>query len=426
MRFILSPGLSAFLHKGDGAGGPKLAIQIRITASTAGRTKINLVLHAHEIRFNIRMVDAFSHCLCPALALWYLKLSQKPCKPLDFKDCRSIVNRFKRKLNMKVLITGRLPEDILADIETAHEVVRNRKDRPLPREQLLEQIEEKDGLLCMITDTVDTKLLQRAPGLKIIANYGVGFNNIDVGAATDRGIPVTNTPGVLTAATADITFALILAAGRRVVEGDRYTREGRFQFWAPLHFLGSEINGKTLGIIGMGRIGKAVAQRAAGFDMEILYTGRSRLPAAAESRYKAAYTDMDTLLARSDFISLHVPLNEQTRHLIDANAINRMRPEAFLINTSRGPVIDEAALCEALKTGRIRGAGLDVYENEPAITPGLLELDNVVLLPHVGSATIETRTKMARMAADNLLAGLSGQKPPNCLNWDTLCDKRPP
>jgi glyoxylate reductase len=327
---------------------------------------------------------------------------------------------------MKVLITGRLPDAVLADVETAHEVVCNREDHPLPREQLLSQIEGKDGLLCMITDTVDTKLLQRAPGLKIIANYGVGFNNIDVGAATDRGIPVSNTPGVLTAATADITFALILTAGRRVVEGDRYTREGRFQFWAPLHFLGSEINGKTLGIIGMGRIGKAVAKRAAGFDMDILYTGRSRLPAVEENRLKAAYTDMDTLLARSDFISLHVPLNEQTRHLIDANAIDRMRPEAFLINTSRGPVVDEAALYEALKTGKIKGAGLDVYENEPAITPGLLELDNVVLLPHVGSATVETRTKMARMAADNLLAGLSGLKPPNCLNWDTLCDKRPP
>ncbi len=327
---------------------------------------------------------------------------------------------------MKVLITGRLPDTVLADIETAHEVVCNPADHPLPREQILSQIEGKDGLLCMITDTVDTELLQRAPGLKIIANYGVGFNNIDVGAATDRGIPVTNTPGVLTAATADITFALILAAGRRVVAGDRYTREGRFQFWAPLHFLGSEINGKTLGIIGMGRIGKAVAKRAAGFDMDILYTGRRRLPVDAESHCKAAYTDMDTLLARSDFVSLHVPLNEQTRHLIDADAIDRMRPEAFLINTSRGPVVDEAALCEALKNGKLKGAGLDVYENEPSITPGLLELDNVVLLPHVGSATIETRTKMARMAADNLLAGLSGQKPPNCLNWDTLCDKRPP
>jgi glyoxylate reductase len=275
----------------------------------------------------------------------------------------------------------------------------------------------------MITDSVDAELLARAPGLKIIANYGVGFNNIDVETATQRGIPVTNTPGVLTDATADITFALILAAARRVVTGDRHTREGHFKFWAPFHFLGTEITGKTLGIIGMGRIGQAVARRAAGFAMEILYTGRRRLPADIESRCKAVYTDMPTLLQRSDFVSLHVPLAEQTHHLLDAAAIARMRPDAFLINTSRGPVVDETALCAALQNGAIKGAGLDVYEDEPNITPGLLELDNVVLLPHVGSATIETRTKMARMAADNLLAGLAGQMPPNCLNCDTLYDK---
>ena len=324
---------------------------------------------------------------------------------------------------MKVLITGRLPDDVLADIEAAHEVVVNREDRPMPRKWILERAAGKDGLLCMITDTVDTELLERAPGLKVIANYGVGFNNIDVSAATRRGIPVTNTPGVLTAATADVTFALMLAAGRRVVEGDRYTREGRFQFWAPFHFLGAEISGKTLGIIGLGRIGKAVARRAAGFDMRVIYTGRRRLPAEEESRFNAEFTDRDSLLAQSDIVSLHVPLNEQTRHLIDAAALDRMRPEAILINTARGPVVDEAALCDALRNGRIRAAGLDVYEHEPVVTPGLLELDNVVLLPHAGSATIETRTKMARMAADNLLAGLAGQKPPNCLNWDTLYDK---
>jgi glyoxylate reductase len=327
---------------------------------------------------------------------------------------------------MKILITGHLPDTVLARIETACEVELNRDDRPMPREQILSKIEGKDGLLCMITDRVDTELLMRAPGLKIIANYGVGFNNIDVAAATRKGIPVTNTPGVLTDATADLTFALILSAGRRVVEGDNYTRAGRFKFWAPFHFLGSEISGKTLGIIGMGRIGKAVAGRAAGFNMKIIYTGRHRLPADEEKRFKAEYNDMNSLLARSDFVSLHVPLNEQTRHLINAAAIDRMKPDAFLINTSRGPVIDEAALCEALKNRKIKGAGLDVYENEPYITPGLLELDNVVLLPHAGSATIETRTKMARMAADNLLVGLSGQKPPNCLNWDTLCDKEAP
>ncbi len=324
---------------------------------------------------------------------------------------------------MNVLITGRLPDAVLADIASTCAVASNRADHPMPREAVLQQIEGQDGLLCMITDTVDAELLDRAPGLKIIANFGVGFNNIDVAAATRRGIPVTNTPGVLTDATADITFALILAVGRRVVAGDRYTRDSRFQFWAPFHFLGSEISGKTLGIIGMGRIGQAVAKRAAGFNMTILYSGRRRLPGETEHALNATYADMETLLAHSDYVSLHVPLNEQTHHLIDAAALDQMRPEAFLINTARGPVVDEAALCTALENRSIAGAGLDVYEHEPAVTPGLLSLDNVVLLPHVGSATIETRTKMARMAADNLLAGLAGQKPPNCLNWDTLYDK---
>jgi len=324
---------------------------------------------------------------------------------------------------MNVLITGRLPDRVLADIEATSKVVQNRADRPMDREAILQQIDGKDGLLCMITDTVDSELLDRAPGLKIIANYGVGFNNIDVAAATRRGILVTNTPGVLTDATADITFALLLAAGRRVVAGDRYTREGRFRFWAPFHFLGSEISGKTLGIVGMGRIGQAVARRATGFNMTLLYSSRQRLPVETERALNATHVNLEALLARSDFVSLHVPLTEQTHHLIDAAALNRMRPEAFLINTSRGPVVDEAALCTALQNRTIAGAGLDVYEHEPAVTSGLLVLDNVVLLPHAGSATIETRTKMARMAADNLLAGLADQKPPNCLNWDTLYDK---
>ncbi len=327
---------------------------------------------------------------------------------------------------MKVLITGHLPGTVLEKLEATHEVELNHDDRPMPREQILRKIEGKDGLLCMITDTVDTELLMRAPRLKVIANYGVGFNNIDIEAASRMGVPVTNTPGVLTAATADLAFALILSTGRRVVEGDRYTRAGRFQFWAPFHFLGSEISGKTLGIVGMGRIGQAVARRAAGFDMKIIYTGRHRLPVKTERRLNAAYADMATLLTRSDFVSLHVPLNKQTWHLIDADAFASMKPGAFLINTSRGPVIDETALCEALGKKIIKGAGLDVYENEPDITPGLLELDNVVLLPHAGSASIETRTKMARMALDNLIAGLIGQRPPNCLNWDSLCDRATP
>jgi len=244
----------------------------------------------------------------------------------------------------------------------------------------------------------------------------VGYNNVDVKAATGRGVPVTNTPGVLTETTADLAFTLILSVARRVAEGDRMVREGRFQFWAPFLFLGTEVTGKTLGIIGMGRIGKAVARRASGFAMRVLYYNQNRVSPSEEKEFHAEYADMKTLLASADFVSLHVPLNEKTRHLIGSAELALMKPAAFLINTSRGPVVDESALVSALKSGVIAGAGLDVYENEPALAPGLAELTNTVLLPHVGSATLETRTKMAMMATDNLIAGLTGRKPPNLVN----------
>lgn len=319
---------------------------------------------------------------------------------------------------MKVLVTGILPEQVMNLIKKEHEVEANEEDHPIDRERLLRSIVNKDGLLCMITDAINEELLERAPRLKIIANFGVGFNNIDLKAAAKRGILVSNTPGVLTDATADTTLALILGIARRVVEGDKQTRRGDFRFWAPFHFLGREVTGKTLGIIGMGRIGKAVAKRASGFNLKIIYYDNCRLKASEEESLGVTFVSLDILITTADFISLHVPLLPETHHLINQHSLEKMKPTAYLINTSRGPVVDEKALYEALKNNQIAGAGLDVYENEPDLTPGLTELSNVILLPHVGSATIETRTKMAELAAHNLLAGLRGEKPPNCLNYE--------
>jgi glyoxylate reductase len=317
---------------------------------------------------------------------------------------------------MHVLVTGNLPDSEIDRIEKEHRVQAHRRDCPMERRSLLESIGDKQGLLSMITDTVDSELLDRAPELKVIANFGVGYNNIDVPAATRRGILVTNTPGVLTDTTADLTMALILAVARRVVEGDRRTRQGRFRFWAPFHFLGHEITAKTLGIVGMGRIGRAVARRAAGFSMRVLYHNRQRLAVEEEQVLQVQYAELKTLLQEADFVTLHTPLTPETRHLIGSRELDWMKSDAFLINTARGAVVDEQALLEALEQGRIGGAGLDVYENEPAVTPGLERLDNIVLLPHVGSATVETRRRMAAMAVDNLLAGLQGHIPPNCVN----------
>jgi glyoxylate reductase len=314
------------------------------------------------------------------------------------------------------LITCRLPEDILARISTHHDITGHFENFPMPPDRLQDAVTDCQGLLCTISDTIDASVLEPARKLKIIANYGVGYNNIDVETATRRGILVTNTPGVLTNATAEITMALILATGRRIIEGDRMVREGKFRFWAPFHFLGHEISGKTLGIIGLGRIGRAVARRAAGFGMKLLYHNRRRLAPEREAALKAEYTDLESLLSESDFVSLHVPFTDETRHLIAARELSFMKPSAFLINTARGAVINEKALLAALKDGAISGAGLDVYENEPELTPGLREQDNVVLLPHIGSATVETRYKMAAMAAENLTAGLAGRIPPNCVN----------
>ena len=325
----------------------------------------------------------------------------------------------------RILITGRIPEDIIASLAEKYAVEANTEDRPIERKKLLQSIRDKDGLISMITDNVDEELLNASARLKIIAHFGVGYNNIDVKAASARGILVSNTPGVLTDATAELAFALILAVSRRLVACDRLTREGRFQYWAPMLFLGREVTGKTLGIIGLGKIGKAVALRAEGFHMRILYHNRNRIDISEEKALNAEYVGLHTLLAESDFVSLHVPLTEHTKHLIGADELSLMKPTAYLINTSRGPVVDEQALVNALRERTIDGAGLDVYEHEPALTPGLTELDNVVLLPHVGSGTLETRIKMATMAAENLIAGLSGEVPPNLVNPEALTHRDP-
>jgi glyoxylate reductase len=318
----------------------------------------------------------------------------------------------------KILVTGRLPDEVMAQLDAACDMEANREDRPMEREQVLKKISDREGLLSVITDRVDAELMDRAPGLKIISNLAVGYNNIDVAAATARGIVVTNTPGVTTEPTADLTLGLILAVARRIVEEDRLTREGKFQYWAPMLFLGRSVARKTLGIVGFGAIGQAVAKRARGFDMRILYNRRGQLDEARERELGIEYADFARLLRESDFVSLHVPLTDETRHLIGAKELRQMKPTAFLINASRGPVVNEKELVEALRKGVIAGAGLDVYENEPALAPGLTELPNVVLTPHVGSGTIEDRTLMARIATDNLLSGLQGEVPRFILNPD--------
>ncbi len=290
-------------------------------------------------------------------------------------------------------------------------------DQVIPRDVLLQEVKGRDGILPILTDTIDEKVMEQADQLKIIANYAVGFNNVDVEAATRRGIAVTNTPGVLTDATADLTWTLLFSTARKVVESDAYLRAGKFNGWGPLHFLGMDVSGKTLGIIGLGRIGKAVAERGAAFRLKILYFSASRDEEFEKAYpYEAEFVELNELLLKSDFVSIHVPLTPETKHLIGRDQLNQMRSHAILINTARGPVVDEQALVDALKEQKIWGAGLDVYEEEPKVHPELISLQNTVLLPHIGSATFETRTKMGMIAAENLIAFFEGKKPPNLVN----------
>jgi glyoxylate reductase len=320
-----------------------------------------------------------------------------------------------------VFVTRRIPKagiDMLR--RECSEVVFRQSEATPTREELASAVEDREALLCLLTDPVDSLVINRARRLKIIANYAVGHDNIDVKAATARGIMVTNTPGVLTQSTADLTWSLLMAIARRIVEADSYVRAGEFKGWAPTLLLGSDVHGKTLGILGLGRIGQAVAARGKGFGMEILYHSRSRVDEGVEKSLGARYVDLPTLLAESDFLSLHTPLTPETRHLIGAEELARMKPSSYLINTSRGPVIDENALAEALENGTIAGAGLDVYENEPEINPRLMKAKNVVLAPHIGSGSIETRDKMAAMAAENIISAMRGRKPPNIVNPASL------
>lgn len=295
------------------------------------------------------------------------------------------------------------------------------RDQIIPRTELLKRVKGADALLPILTDKIDAEVMDAAgPQLKIVANFAVGYNNIDVPAATERGIPVTNTPGVLTETTADLTWALILAVARRMGEGERMVRARKWDGWGPMQLLGSDVHGKTLGIFGMGRIGQAVARRALGFGMRIIYTNRNGLHAGIEKELNAKQVDKRTLLAESDYLSVHCPLTPETTHAFGSTDFIAMKKTAYLINTSRGPVVDEAALVTALKTGEIAGAGLDVYEHEPELHEGLYDCENVVIIPHLGSATLETRGKMASIAATNIVARLRGERPPNCVNPEVL------
>lgn len=319
-----------------------------------------------------------------------------------------------------VFVTRRIPEPGLDLLRTACDVVVNEEDRVLSKAEIIEGVKGKDALLCLLTDEIDAEVLDSNPGLKVVADYAVGYNNIDVEAATRRKIPVTNTPGVLTETTADFAWALLMSAARRVVESDRFTRAGLFKGWAPMLFLGCDVYAKTLGIVGFGRIGEAVSRRALGFSMEVLYYDDRRRDPDEEERLGVSYVPFAELLRRSDFISIHVPLLDSTRHMFGEAEFRAMKKTAILINTSRGPVIDERALVAALKARQIAGAGLDVYEDEPRLGPGLAELDNVVLAPHIASATVETRTRMAVMAAENVLAAIRGEVPPNIVNREVF------
>lgn len=338
-----------------------------------------------------------------------------------------------------VLITRELPKSVLARIAEFCDYRIGVAEGSISRQDLLAGVADVDGLICQLTDTIDQQVIDAGKRLKVIANVAVGYNNIDLDAAAKRGIAVTNTPDVLTDATADLTWALILSVTRRVIEADAFLRAGLFNGWDFEMLLGTGLNGKTLGVIGYGRIGHAVARRAAGFGLNIQYCNREDIAFRDDQKYvslfssrqplnapfnqsahldgqAARHVPFHDLIETSDIVSIHVPLAATTRHLIDRQVLRRMKPGAFLINTARGPIVDEQALVEALESGWIAGAGLDVFEEEPRVASGLLPLKNVVLLPHIGSATHETRTAMARLAAENVLDVLGGRMPRNRVN----------
>jgi glyoxylate/hydroxypyruvate/2-ketogluconate reductase len=318
--------------------------------------------------------------------------------------------------NPRVLVTREVFDETLDYLRQHCEVQDNQGDKAFAPAALAAAVANCDGLMCCLTDRVDATLLAAAPGLKVVANIAVGYNNIDVPACTARGVMATNTPGVLDDSTADLAWTLMLGAARRITEVERRVRAGEWTGWQLKQWLGVDVHHATLGIIGMGRIGQAIARRAIGFDMKVIYHNRKRITPELERKANAAYVSFDELLAQADFVVLQMPYSADTHHLIGKTQLAKMKRSAILINSTRGGVVDDAALIAALRDGTIRGAGLDVYENEPKLNPEFLKLDNVVLAPHVGSSTEATRKAMAMLAAQNLVAALQGDTPPNLLN----------
>ena len=322
-----------------------------------------------------------------------------------------------------VFISRRVFADVVDEIERAgHDVDINDSSRILPQDELIDRTQDKDGLICLLNDRIDGEFLDACPNLRIVSNVAVGYDNIEVDQATARGVAVTNTPGVLTETSADLTFALLMSAARRIPEADAYSRADRYDGWELMQpHMGVDVHGKTLGIWGMGRIGREVARRGHhGFDMDIIYNSRSAKP-DAESEMDAEFVTFDRLLEGSDFLSIHTPLTPETRGAFDASAFERMNEDAILINAARGPIVDEDALADAIQAGDILGAAIDTFEQEPAVNQRLASMNEfVVLAPHIGSASRETRMRMARMAMDNLLAALNGDVPPNIVNEEVF------
>lgn len=316
----------------------------------------------------------------------------------------------------KILVTREVFDETLAFLAQHCEVDSNQQDVAYDPEALAARLADKNAVMCALTDRIDASLLERCAQLKVVANIAVGYNNIDLAACTARGVMVTNTPGVLDDSTADLAWALMLAAARRLTEVERYVRQGQWKGWRLKQWLGVDVHHATLGIVGMGRIGQVIAKRAMGFDMKVLYCNRKRVAPDIERRLNATHVSRDELLKQSDFVILQVPYSPETHHLIGAAELKLMKPSAILVNSTRGGVVDDAALVTALKARTIRAAGLDVFENEPNLHPGFVELDNVVVVPHVGSSTENTRRAMAMTAATNAVAALTGQVPPNLLN----------
>ena len=317
----------------------------------------------------------------------------------------------------RIVITRGIFPEVVESLRARFDVVHNDDDRPWPAEELARRMQGANGAMATVMDKFDEPLLEKCPGLKVISNIAVGYNNIDIAACTKRGIRVTNTPGVLDDTTADLTWSILMSAARRIAEADAYVRRGDWKIaFGVQYFLGQDIHHATLGIIGMGRIGQAVARRARGFDMRVLYNNRSRLDEATESRLNASWVERDALLAQSDFVVVMAPYSAATHHLIGAAEIAKMKPTAILVNSARGGVVDDAALVQALKEKRIAGAGLDVFEGEPKLHPDYLALSNVVLTPHIGSASRATRIIMCNTAAANMSAVLEGREPPNPVN----------